>query len=90
MMVGLCKYSTFLQMVFEIIQKILKYSLYPCARGAMLGDWKDRVLLPSDKILINNTSVAARILLIVSNWKSDYVPQKDEWLSKVWHIPDCK
>lgn len=53
--------------------------------GILLGQWKDSSVSPPDKILINNTLVAARIL-IVPNWNSVYIPHKDEWLSKVWHI----
>lgn len=72
------------------IQKILasgfcSYSTNNEVQVALLGDWKERPVSPPDVILINNTMVAARSL-IASRWKSDYVPQDGEWLSKVWYI----
>lgn len=53
-----------------------------CARGFLLGDWKDNDKLISDKsifevIFINNLMVAARVL-IASKWKSECVQQQQQ------------
>lgn len=56
----------------------MKYNLYFCARGALLGDWKEREKSSSDVIFINSKWNNPK-------WKFEYVPHKNEWLSKVWY-----